>query len=126
MILTGRAKEDFLKWFDNYSQEHHHKEWLENDLYLDEVYLPSTILHALIIEWFDSVGYHIGIDPHIGGGVDVYYAKIVYRMPNFIDTWVYVENTMYNPIELHFESRQQATKQAILKANEIYNEQFSR
>lgn len=114
MLLTGKCKEDFLKW-----------SILNRSIIVD--YHENHIISD-IIEWFDSVGIYIGIEPYIGGGEDVYYAKIVYRMMtnNFIDTWVDVENTMYSPIELYFSNRREATKQAIIKASQIYNEKFSR
>lgn len=50
MELTGKAKEDFKKWFietkDLYDS-------FENELRL----MCDTRLNALIIEWFDSVEY---------------------------------------------------------------------
>ena|SRR5690606_11103130 len=122
MILTGKAKADFEIWLLKDGNEVINDGTIEYDLYyMCKYMIPQNMVFYKIIEWFDSVGYHIGIEPHIGGGADVYYAKIVYRMDNFIDTWLDVENTIYSPIELHFESRKEATKQAIIKANELYN-----
>ena len=113
MELTGKTKETFLK----------HS--IGKEIALFEAMLP-IYQHALIIEWLDSVGYHIGIEPHIGGGADVYYAKVIYRMPNFIDTWEDVKNTHYSPEELYFSTRQQATEKAIERAVELFNERSER
>jgi len=67
------------------------------------------------------VGLYINIDPHIGGGTDVYFAKVIYRMQdNFIDTWTDVLNQNGEPE--YFGNRNEATEQAIIKANEIYND----
>lgn len=98
MILTGKAKEDFLKhegqpeiWY-NLMQEF------------------PTMLHALIIEWFDSVGSYVNV-----GGVSI---------NGILDFGFDIqENNTLNGIDgFSLNSRQEATEQAIIKANEIYNE----
>lgn len=116
MILTGRAEAHFWYWIDN------SKRYNSVFRQLIRRWKDHVLIHGLIVEWLDGVGYHVTIQPHIGGGADVYYAKVIYRDSNFIDTWDDVENTDYNPTELYFSTRQEATKQAILKANHIYNE----
>lgn len=96
MILTGIAKEDFKRWV--------YKEYDYQDL---EVIYPKYLVDTLIIEWLDSVG--------------------LFCVPNynFINTnWSYSVKNI-DTILLRgcsYISRQEATKQAILKANEIYNE----
>lgn len=47
MILTGKAKRDFINWIDKEHDLHYYN--IQSDLWLN----------ALIIEWFDSEG-HIG------------------------------------------------------------------
>lgn len=106
MTLKGKAKEAFEKWFDDYSQEHHQKEWLDNDLYLDEVYLPDEIINALIIEWLDSVGIYVEV-----GYLHAY--KEWHRDVSTKTGSCYIRG---------WETRQQATKKAIERAIEIYNE----
>lgn len=94
MKLTGKAKEDFNKWvYDN-----------------DECYFTDASMklyqHALIIEWFDSLG--IYIEP----------------FNEFGDFGFSIHKGDYkNPIESigHWKTRQEAIEQAIIKANEIYN-----
>ena len=105
-LLTGKAEEAFARWLDDYSQNHHKKEWLDNDFYLDEVYLPDEILNALIIEWLDSVGIYTEFE--------ICHYCIAYTLKDFKSTILY---SCY----IGFETRQQATEQAIIKANELYN-----
>lgn len=94
MILTGKAKEDFLKYV--YGQG------------LEDLLIRDISLNALIIDWLDSIGYVIEIST-------LYYYGWSFiatmRKPNG-------ERVIPNIIE---NTRQEATKQAIIKANEIYN-----
>lgn len=107
MILTGKCKDDFLKWCRQDAN------WIQT--------YEDIFLFALIIDWFDTVSYHMAIEPHIGGGDDVYYSKVIYRLPNFIDTWHNVENPYFIG-EYHFPNRNEATTEAIKQANKLYNE----
>lgn len=102
MILTGKAKEDFLLY----------KGCLKEELN-DEIYYPKdTWLYTDIIEWFDSVGIVINVSGVIRNGICNFSFEIQ-------------ENNTLNSIENYvFSSRQEATKQAIEKANEIYNNRF--
>lgn len=93
MILTGKAKDDFLE--SNGKKE----VWIN-------IMLP-IYQYALIIEWFDSVG--------------IYVNALRYSLsePN---KWVVIKSLCENNLDFIYSSRQEATKQAIIKANEIYNE----
>lgn len=93
MILTGKAKEDFLK-----STKQGNLVNVMADIYL----------HALIIEWFDSVGINLCITPiYIHGGL---------TFKSSVDGMELLKE------DLEFKkTRQEATKQAIIKSNEIYN-----
>lgn len=117
MKLTGKAKEDFDDWlYENYDkcqirpQEEVYWHHFSNELTLYDIYekLPLSLKQQLIIEWFDSVGIYINIE---------YYHKrwYLYLIPKTgIGNYLIDMNEFY--------SRQEATKQAIIKANEIYNE----
>lgn len=97
MILTGKTKADFLK----------ENKWVEELLFheVDEIYI-----NALIIDWFDSVGIYVFIE-----------RAMYLEVPNFI----YRIETEDNLHEGYRESkRKEATQQAIIKANEIYNLKF--
>ena len=66
--------------------------------------LPEKYKNALIIEWFDSVGIYVN--------AELDYLHIV---------WFPTINNDWNFEEREFETRQEAIKEAIKKANEIYN-----
>lgn len=95
MILTDKAKEDFKEWvFENYYFQ---------DL---NVLYPLHLIDTLIIEFFDSVGIYI----------EIHYSRILG------DKFLCIVNTEANyNLTSYQDSRQQATEQAIIKANEIYN-----
>lgn len=104
MILTGKAKEDFIDylWQSKFKKD----DYKEYEDYINNQKESHT--YADIIEWFDSVGIYITIL-----NLDLqrrFYYKIVRteRIEGYF---------------LHSE-RQEATKQAIIKANEIYNSKF--
>ena len=95
MILTDKAKEDFKEWvFENYYFQ---------DL---NVLYPLHLIDTLIIEFFDSVGIYI----------EIHYSRILG------DKFLCIVNTEANyNLTSYQDSRQQATEQAIIKANEIHN-----
>lgn len=96
MILNGKAKEDFKEWT------------FENNNFQDlNVLYPLYLVDTLIIEWFDSVGIYIGVYPN--NNMSSY---LSFEM-SINDDWIGEELT-----------RQEATIQAITKANDIYNEIF--
>lgn len=100
MILTGKAKDDFSQSY-NMSNFNDYSETLKN---------------TLIIEWFDSVG--IKILPCFG--LSGWYCEVKdYNNKEFgnYKCFLVVKNQVIND----FETRQQATTEAIKKANEIYN-----
>lgn len=96
MILTDKAKEDFKEWvFENYYFQ---------DL---NVLYPLHLVDTLIIEWFDSIGIYI----------EIYYSRILG------DKFLCIVNTEANyNLTSYQDSRQQATEQAITKANILYND----
>lgn len=97
MILTDKAKEDFIKWS--------RKEY-DKDLFCAFTSMPKTSQYALIIEWFDSVGIFIQIDFENREPIFSYY---IFNYKNICSG------------EDNAKTRSEATQQAILKANEIYN-----
>lgn len=113
MILQDKAKEDFRKWVK------------ENDYpvslwALEDGLIDKTVEYALIIEWLDSVGIYITIESYLGGGGVVFYPQIEYRNENHVD--VFDCPKWDDGVQWYSTSRQEATKAAIEKANEIYNQ----
>ena len=98
MLLTDKAKEDFLKYV-GITQEYFS---IQDNCGFD---FEDTYLNALIIEWLDSVD--IIIEIHYG------YSQLDF---NFFKAYINEERTDVNVI-----GRNEATQQAIIKANEIYN-----
>ena len=91
MILTGKTLEHYKIWFDKYYND-----------YWAYYQTKPTILNALIIEWFDSVGIYITSDYfELNNG---FYSEILDS--NF---------AIVKP------TRQEALTEAIKKANEYYN-----
>lgn len=96
MILTGKSEESFLHWYTEKYSEY-------NLSYKDELHLNS-----MIIDWFDSVGIYIDID--------VSTVTNIVMFSYFISHKEYFRST-----EEYWKTRSEATKAAIIKANEIYN-----
>lgn len=105
MILTEKAYHDFLLWYEKREG---------NTLTVMELYLTTetVIQNALIIEWFDSVGIYIDVE---------FFRKNIKDEPQFVSSTTDEWNGL-QPLRVQFNSRQLATKQAIIKANNIYNE----
>lgn len=102
MILTDKCKEDFLT----------HNNITEQNLLFG---YSEREINSLIIEFFDSVGIIILLKR--------FAHKLEFSDWYFIITnkqGVHLNNYLENRVNV--DSRQEATKQAIIKANEIYNE----
>lgn len=104
MILTGKAKEDFKNWC---IKNNHDKVDIKYNR-VKEIEKTFTIFQsALIIDFFDSVGVHIHIEPF-------YYKKQLYFKQYILGYKdINEQNTYLKRID--------ATEEAIKKANEIYN-----
>lgn len=112
MILTGKAKEDFIDylWQSKFNKDDYkeYEDYIENQ--------KESHTYADIIEWFDSVGIYVTIE----GVFD--------RMLGYHRGYeVHIYQDGKQPISLFdnedvFNIRQQATKQSITKANQIYND----
>ena len=111
MILTGETKLDFERWL--HSNDVLIKDGIYDDTYLTDVFeeLPLNLRYASIIEWFDSVGIYISIN----------YVDFYDELRNNTGFETYVTNKGLSVKFRSVSSRQEATLQAIKKANEIYN-----
>ena len=103
MILTDKCKEDFEKWL--YQQEwYDNLEFGENSDANMWDYSPDSMQYAVYVDFFDSVGIQINVSP--------------LEFPLTNNFWCSVKGKKTE----YFKTRQQAREQAIIKANEIYNE----
>ena len=97
MILTGKTLRDFKKWFfENYKNDWNYYQ------------TRPILLNTLIIEWLDSVNIYIWIIP--SKRVETKFTFSVFK--NLFSH----ESAIFN-----YDNRSIATKEAIIKANEIYN-----
>ena len=105
MISTGKAKEDFENYVLNKELGHDSEALIsvynQETLFIDYKDVKKTLLNALIIEWFDSVGIIITFDYFDLN--KCFYSEI--------------SNNSFSTIG----TRQECVKNSILKANEIYN-----
>ncbi len=118
MILNGKCKEDFIKWYDkNYiSVERFLKDFDPEQLFntLHESFKPT-----LINDFFDSVGMHIKTYPHLRDGQVVFCSSFCYLDERHIDNEI--NSTFYNGKLFYSLTRLEATNEIIKKANLIYN-----
>lgn len=108
MILTQKAKEDFINWIKE-------KDYPISLWALEEGLIWKSVEYALIIEWLDSVTIHVNIVCSVGLKSE-YYPTLIYQDENFIRRHESINDNN------NFNSRQEATKAAIERANEIYNQ----
>jgi len=97
--LTGKCKGDFGKWI------------ITEMYYLGDDPLSDLFLNALIIEFFDSVGIYISTSA----------LKMFYKDPMFKCKIEFITEVIECG-DLYFKTRQEATNEAIIKANQLFNE----
>ena len=103
MKLTGKAKEEFEKWF---------VESYKNEINYGRVPMPSTLdryipsmQYGVYVDFFDSVGVEVDITPQ----------------RKFYEYQVSWSDSDYKYDRTSKKDRQEAREQAIKKANEIFN-----
>jgi hypothetical protein len=114
-MLQGKAKEEFEKWILNNPQGHDSQRMIkiynQKDLFISYVGIGKTLLNALIIEWFDSVGWYINFKSKFGQRkqkeVFMFYIK------NYKSDFLYT-------------SRAEVQREAIIKTNELINKSFEK
>ena len=111
MILTGKAKEDFENYVLNKELGHDSEVLIsvynQESLFINYNNVKETLLNALIIEWFDSVGICIDRDC-INMEMVITDFKTINKEQFIIDCGLE-------------EPFPEWWKKAIKKANEIYN-----
>ena len=105
MILTGKAKEDFLTKMSILTEIKDKKD-------LEEYFMKISdlIKNAYYVDFFDSVGIYIEVYRHNNRPtVQGFNSRIVRRINGYYECCIAVN------------TRKEATEQAIKKANEIFN-----
>lgn len=117
MKLTGKCKNDFENWNLNRSlnvtnQERKNKVLIEElKPFAYQVWnFDEPYLNALIIEFFDSVGIYIHIEPYVDFDYNTLFKNYILFNKNINEQNSYIY-------------RQEAANAAIEKANEIFNQE---
>lgn len=127
MILTEKAEEKFYEWInDVYPKKIMERAYgscgyigiedIDMARILDFEIVGDIVFLQLALEWFDSVGIDIEIN--------------LFREKNELGSKVYFKAFVENEIVefdfgyRYYFSRQEATTEAIKKANEIYNQKY--
>lgn len=111
MKITGKAKEDFERWYlaKLRNRDDIVGRYFDNSLLNYFWSAGDTMIQAFIVEWLDSVGIYIEVGAICIDG----HAQYDYNIQ---------ENNTLNGMNGHtFSTRHEATQQAINKAIEIYN-----
>ena len=112
-MLTGKARSDFEKWYWNDWLTGSDRDYYEKHEVIEISWKAEKMfLFPIIIEWFDSVGIYVetGVYPCQEYG-NVYFSGSFFGKLGGWDD------------KTNYTDRQQATEEAIIKANEIYNSQ---
>lgn len=94
MILTGKAKKDFLNYVYG--------------LGLQELLVYDVSYNAMVIEWLDSVGIILEIGVYSQDDNSIVFSYTIYGKKS-------------HETNEHYPTRRQATEAAIKESNEIYN-----
>ena len=114
-ILTGKAKEDFENYVLNKELGHDSEVLIsvynQETLFINYNNVKETLLNALIIEWFDSVGICIDRDC-------INIEMVITDFRGIKEEQTIIDCGLEEPFPEWW-------KKAIKKANEIYNEKYS-
>jgi len=121
-MVTNKNKEQFEEWFtDNYDSE-----FMPDDKFSRYIWFikqPFEMQIGVYEKYYDSLGYHIYIESYLGGGQNVFYPEIIWRMDNHVDT--FWKPKYDNLIEyLCFIDRNEAYVEAFKKADACVNEKL--
>lgn len=110
-MLTGRCKQDFELWMFNYFIEH--RPDYSSSLIISKFERKTQLEKlAFYVEWFDNVGIYMSIEPNFS----------IFEQGNPFSCFRFFIDMIYYG---QADTRQEATKAAIEKANELYNENLS-
>lgn len=109
MILTDKAKKEFIKW--NYDNDFGYIDHEPTSLVVHFENLDENLRNTVIVDFFDSVGIYINV---LLDETNSKKFKYLVTDINIRHLHCWTQGTKK-------ESRQEATTEAIIKANEIYN-----
>ena len=77
VLLTGKCKEDFLDyyWTNYIGKTRFLNQKSETEEFFNSLY--PTFKNTLIVDFFDTIGFHINIHPYMGGGQIVFYPSFI-------------------------------------------------
>ena len=113
-FLVGKAQTDFWEWYllPKTLKAHKLSTMFKfsngNAIKINFLAMPEVCQEAIINEWFDSIGFHIGRD--------------------MVDNYWLENSTFYERLELNgydYIAVIKTLQDAIKKANELYNAHFS-
>ena len=118
MKLTGKCEEDFEKWClsnDNINEDYYVESYTKFTEYrcIDFEELPKSMQYGVYVDFFDSVGLELVVHR----SKTKYVSSVYYLIKPHLQ-----EDEEVKCNKKGYSDRQQAREQAILKANEIYNE----
>lgn len=114
IVLTGKCKEDFKRWF-----YHNHLgvayRILEHNVLHTDIFknLTPSMQYGVYVDFFDSVGIYIDLQIHSEPTMSGLIFKSI--RPNILD------NRRFYNVGASFGERDRARTEAIKKSNEIYN-----
>ena len=108
MELTGKAKVDFEKWFDD-THKHTMLLWGESVENTGFYELTDSMKYGVYVDWLDSVGIVICIE--VWGNVNV----------KGLNTDYFKVEIDYVEVADYLDTRPEARTAAITKATELYN-----
>jgi len=104
--LNGKCLLAFFEWQQNKGYENFNPKKYSLDI-------AKAMSNAILIEFFDSVGIKLGVIPNQRELIGHYVNAIIYD--------VYINFKLHSV----WSSRTEATNEAIIKANELYNQNNS-
>ena len=127
MKFTGENKKRFEKWWGENKESPTFS--MDNDV-LGRFYpdfelewfskLPDSMKWGVQVDYVDSIGGFIHIEPHLGGGAPVFYLTITWRNKDFIDE--FWSPRLDNMEIAYYNTREEAMDSALSKFDELENQ----
>lgn len=115
--MKGQAKKDFEKWYIKTECQDITRNEYSSELDIFWNVLTKSMQYGVIVDWFDSVGINISIEPYWC------VCKLTMDVPQDVtfDMMVFSDSENGGEYSNH-KTRTQARQKAIEQANKIYND----